>query len=144
MEEFVYRSVAVPPMLAKVELANILASARRRNLADGITGMLLYYRGEFVQILEGKKQSVDKVYQNHIGPDARHSAISIVCQNPIASRSFSQWTMGFVGPEDIESGMPFSLAGVLMSTLTTEAKRKSLSKGVACFVSIYNTMRKSA
>jgi hypothetical protein len=38
--------------------------------------MLLYYRGEFVQILEGEKESVENVYEKFIGPDFRHTALN--------------------------------------------------------------------
>jgi hypothetical protein len=56
--ELLYCSVSVPSKLTHVDLDHILASARRRNVAVNITGLLLYYRGEFVQILEGEKESV--------------------------------------------------------------------------------------
>ena len=80
LEELLYCSVSVPSQLTNVDLDHILASARRRNLAENITGMLLYYRGEFVQILEGEKTSVENIYQKFIGPDLRHTALNKVHQ----------------------------------------------------------------
>ena len=61
--EFLYNSASVSSQLTNMDLDHILASARRRNVAEEITGMLLYYRGEFVQILEGEKKSVENIYQ---------------------------------------------------------------------------------
>lgn len=141
--ELLYCSVSETPQLTNVDLDHILASARRRNALEKITGMLLYYRGEFVQILEGEKKSVENMYEKFIGPDPRHTALNKVHQNSISHRSFSEWSMGFVGAAEIESPMPSSVMGILMNLLTDEAKSKPLSLGLNAFVSIYNQMRKS-
>ena len=105
--------------------------------------MLIYHRGEFVQILEGENKSVANVYEKFIGSDLRHAAINKVQENTISHRSFHEWSMGFVGTPEIESLMPSSAMGILMSMLTDEAKSKPLSLGLSAFVSIYNQMRKS-
>lgn len=141
--ELLYCSVSETPQLTNVDLDHILASARRRNALEKITGMLLYYRGEFVQILKGEKKSVENMYEKFIGPDPRHTALNKVHQNTISHRSFSEWSMGFVGAAEIESPMPSSVMGILMNMLTDEAKSKPLSLGLNAFVSIYNQMRKS-
>jgi hypothetical protein len=141
--ELLYCSVSVPSKLTHVDLDYILASARRRNVAEKITGLLLYYRGEFVQILEGEKESVINMYEKNIGTDPRHTALNKVHQNTISHRSFSEWSMGFVGAAEIESPMPSSVMGVLMNMLTDSAKSKPLSLGLNAFVSIYDQMRKS-
>jgi hypothetical protein len=141
--EFLYNSASVLSQPTNMDLDHILASARRRNMAEEITGMLLYYRGEFVQILEGEKKSVENIYDKFIGPDLRHTALNKVHQNTISHRSFSEWSMGFIGAQEIESRMPSSAIGILMNMLTNEAKSKPLSFGLNAFVSIYNQMRKS-
>ena len=141
--ELLYCSVSVPSQLTHVDLDHILASARRRNVAVNITGLLLYYRGEFVQILEGEKESVLYMYEKNIGTDPRHTALNNVYQNTISHRSFREWSMGFVGAAEIESPMPSSVMGVLMNMLTAQAKSKPLSLGLNAFVSIYDQMRKS-
>ena len=141
--ELLYCSVSVVPLVTNVDLDNILVSARQRNLSEDITGMLLYYRGEFVQILEGEKESVENVYAKFIGPDSRHTALNKVCENTISHRSFSQWSMGFAGAAEIESRMPSSAVGILMSAIWESSKSKPISFGLNAFVSIYNQMRKS-
>ena len=141
--ELLYCSVSVAPKLTDEDLNHILASARRRNLAEDITGMLIYHRGEFVQILEGENKSVANVYGKFIGSDLRHTAINKVQENTISHRSFHEWSMGFVGTPEIESLMPSSAMGILMNMLTDEAKSKPLALGLSAFVSIYNQMRKS-
>jgi len=141
--ELLYCSVSVAPGLTNRDLDQILASARRRNSAADITGMLIYYRGEFVQILEGRKKSVENIYEKFIGPDTRHTALNKVHQNTISHRSFNEWSMGFLGAPEIESSMPLSATEMLMDMLTDEAKLKPLSLGLSAFVSIYNQIRKS-
>ena len=73
--ELLYCSASAVPKLANADLDQRLASARWRNLAQDITGMMIYYRGEFVQILEGSKKSVQNVFEKFICPDPRHTAI---------------------------------------------------------------------
>ena len=140
--ELLYCSVLVAPQITDIALDRILTSARRRNLEEGITGMLLYYRGNFVQIIEGRKKSVEKVYEKFIGPDLSHTALNKVYQNTIAYRSFSEWSMGFIGTPEIESRMPSSVVGILMNVLADQAKSKPLSLGLNAFVSIYSQMRR--
>jgi len=135
--ELLYCSVSTSPVLAKTELFRILESARRRNLEVGITGMLLYYRGEFVQILEGRQKAIENIYLNFIRPDTRHTALNKVCQNTILTRSFSEWSMGFVGEHEIQSRMPFSFTGIVMNMLSEDAKNKPLSIGTSAFIWLY-------
>jgi hypothetical protein len=122
--ELLYCSVSVEPDLKNADLDRILVSARRRNLAQDITGMMIYHRGEFVQILEGRKESIENVYEKFICPDTRHTAINKVLDNTITHRSFGEWSMGFVGTSEIELRMPLSAMGIVMNLLSDEAKSK--------------------
>ena len=47
-------------------LADILASAVRHNTASGITGMLLYAGGNFLQVIEGEEDAVHETYKRII------------------------------------------------------------------------------
>ena len=42
--------------LSEEELNAILVQARQYNIAHSITGILLYIDGDFLQVLEGKKE----------------------------------------------------------------------------------------
>lgn len=76
------------------ELTRLLAGARRHNAAVGVTGMLLYSEGSFLQLLEGEAAAVDDLLQR-IARDSRHASLSVIIREPIARRSFGDWTMGF-------------------------------------------------
>jgi Sensors of blue-light using FAD len=71
----------------------IHASAVRRNLASGVTGMLLYLNGQFMQVLEGQRDAVLVTY-HRIQNDTRHQNSRVLVEEPIAHRHFPDWSMG--------------------------------------------------
>lgn len=80
--------------MATAELESLLAVAARNNSACGVTGMLLYAHGSFLQILEGEATAVDTTFA-HICRDPRHTNIFILAREAIGERSFARWSMGF-------------------------------------------------
>lgn len=84
------------------ELSNILESAVRHNTEDDITGMLLYSDGNFLQVLEGNKEAVQKTY-DRIHLDPRHKNILLLTEEEVDERHFTNWSMGYrrLGKEDI-------------------------------------------
>lgn len=89
----VYSSSATRPF-DDAELAQLLTVSRARNSARGITGMLLYRGGEFVQILEGPRSDVEGLMQT-IGRDSRHRDVRVLIEEPLHERRFEEWTMGY-------------------------------------------------
>ena len=90
-------------LLSDEELDTILATSRANNRARGITGMLLYSDGGFIQVLEGPKPDVMDLYHT-IERDARHGRLITLLEGPIEARNFPDWEMGFerVSPEDAD------------------------------------------
>lgn len=76
------------------ELRAILSTSRSNNRERGITGMLLYSDGAFIQALEGHEPEVKALY-NTIERDPRHGRIITLLDGPIDARNFPQWEMGF-------------------------------------------------
>ena len=64
MFHLVYASSALQPF-TKPELQALLEQARQKNAKLGVTGMLLYKDGNFMQVLEGEKETVRKLGDNH-------------------------------------------------------------------------------
>lgn len=99
-----YQLVYVSDLANKNEetLGPILESALRRNTEDGITGMLLYSGGNFLQVLEGDEAQVHATYER-ICRDPRHKNTSVITEEEVSERHFSNWSMGFkqLGPQDI-------------------------------------------
>lgn len=92
--QLMYESTAVQPMSAE-DLNALLEQARARNSRWGVTGLLLYKHGRFLQVLEGLEQPVRDLFAS-IARDARHTDIQIVFTSPIERRTFPDWQMGFI------------------------------------------------
>ena len=93
MYSLIYVSSAVM-LLSNAQLRELLTSCVRNNQRDGITGMLLYKDGNFMQSLEGE-EAVVHATQARIRHDTRHHAVVTLAQGPQAARVFPDWTMGF-------------------------------------------------
>ena len=74
---------------------SILAQSRTHNPASGITGILCYGGGIFLQALEGGRMPVSELY-GHIQKDARHKDVVLLHYEEIMERRFGGWTMGQV------------------------------------------------
>jgi hypothetical protein len=88
-----YCSRAVDTSAEAIE--SILAQARQHNPASGITGILCYGGGIFLQAIEGGRMPVSDLY-GHIQADPRHKDVALLHYEEISERRFSGWTMGQV------------------------------------------------
>ncbi|WP_428328967.1 BLUF domain-containing protein [Mucilaginibacter sp.] len=93
MKELVYLSTALN-LMTDDELKAILGIARKNNTINNVTGILLYAEGTFIQVLEGSRADVDKLF-NHIEKDKRHKGIIKLLDRNIEQRNFPDWSMGF-------------------------------------------------
>ncbi|MFM2052267.1 MAG: hypothetical protein RL456_304 [Pseudomonadota bacterium] len=73
----------------------ILAQCRAHNPARGITGILCHGGDVFMQVLEGGRDTVSRLYQD-ILRDGRHRDVVLLHYEEITERRFSGWTMGQV------------------------------------------------
>jgi hypothetical protein len=99
----VYLSTAVKPPNHD-DLTALLQQCRDSNHKSGITGILVYQQGTFMQMLEGDKQAVLELY-HRISRDSRHTAVHTVLEGEIGQRNFADWSMGFVNM-DKTGGLP--------------------------------------
>ena len=76
-------------------ISSILAHSRQYNPALGITGILCYGGGVFLQAIEGGRMAVSELY-GHILKDSRHKDVVLLDYEEIAERRFGGWTMGTV------------------------------------------------
>lgn len=76
------------------ELEHLLFEIRSKNKEQNITGLLLYNNESFIQVVEGEKQILLKVFEQ-IKEDGRHHNIVKLIEEPIEKRSFPDWSMGF-------------------------------------------------
>ena len=95
MFQLVYVSSSVKPF-SNEELLQLLAKARRNNEKLGISGMLLYKDGDFMQALEGD-EAIVRSLSARIATDSRHKGVNTVMQGLCAEREFPDWSMGLGG-----------------------------------------------
>ncbi|MBF0229933.1 MAG: EAL domain-containing protein [Desulfamplus sp.] len=89
------------------ELKQILNFARKNNSELGITGFLIYNKGYFLQLLEGRQDSIDELL-GKIVDDQRHNDVRIVLRTFNERRLFSDWTMGYWNMKETGSDIDFS------------------------------------
>jgi EAL domain-containing protein (putative c-di-GMP-specific phosphodiesterase class I) len=98
----IYNSVATSSEAA-ADVQDILRTSRVNNAASQVTGMLLFAEGSYFQVLEGAPAAVDETFAR-VAKDPRHTRVTIIIREPIARRSFAEWTMGLasLSAADIE------------------------------------------
>jgi hypothetical protein len=92
--QLVYISRANVPLTTTVT-TTILESARVHNRVAGITGLLCQGQDLFIQILEGERSVVNRLY-NTLIKDKRHKDVEIVSLEEIQVRKFPNWSMAHV------------------------------------------------
>ncbi len=99
------------------EIDRILAVAQTNNARDGITGALAYNDGVFGQVLEGPAGAIEDTF-DRIQMDDRHADVTLLEIGPITERTFIDWSMGFVGQNDLSAGPGGSVSTFDLSHLT--------------------------
>ena len=124
-----YVSRAVDPEDVKA-IQSILDSARDHNLSNGITGILCYGGGIYLQAIEGGRLQVNELY-GHIVRDDRHKDVALLHYEEITERRFGGWTMGQVNLAKLNTSIvlkysekpeldPYSVSGVVSLALLEE------------------------
>jgi len=124
-----YVSRALDPK-ANEETEAILDSSRQHNIANGITGILCYGGGIYLQAIEGGRNQVNELY-GHILRDARHKDVVLLHYEEITERRFGGWTMGKVNLSKLNTSIvlkysetpeldPYSVSGAVSLALLEE------------------------
>ena len=109
---------------------SILAQSRSHNPSCGITGILCYGGGVFLQALEGGRMPVSELY-GHIQKDLRHKDVVLLHYEEISERRFSGWTMGHVNVAKLNTSIllkysekpeldPYAVSGQMSLALLEE------------------------
>ncbi len=89
------------------DLVQLLTKAREKNSQVGVTGLLVHKDGRFMQLLEGPREAVEKVWAR-IQADSRHAKLTVLLDGFTKERQFSEWSMGF---RDLNSAEARSIHG---------------------------------
>jgi hypothetical protein len=120
---------------------SILESARKYNAANGITGILCYGGGLYLQAVEGGRAQVNDLY-GHIVRDQRHKDVVLLDYQEITERRFGGWTMGQVNLAKLNTSIvlkysekpeldPYAVSGAVSLALLEELMRTAAIIGRA-------------
>jgi Sensors of blue-light using FAD len=123
-----YASRAVDP--GAESIGDILSQSRQHNPECGITGILCYGGGIFLQAIEGGRMPVSQLY-TQIQKDPRHKDVVLLHYEEISERRFGGWTMGQVNMSRINTSIllkyaerpeldPYSVSGKVSLALLEE------------------------
>ncbi len=82
-------------------LKDIIASSKKNNPEEDVTGCLLSGSNSFLQLLEGPADFIDTLYSK-ISKDNRHENVVTLCDEKIDERLFSSWSMKLAPFENME------------------------------------------
>jgi hypothetical protein len=111
-------------------IEDILSQSRHYNPTCGITGILCYGGGIFLQAIEGGRMPVSDLF-GHIQKDVRHKDVVLLHYEEIEERRFGGWTMGQVNMSKINTSIllkyaekpeldPYSVSGRVSLALLEE------------------------
>jgi hypothetical protein len=108
-------------------IESILAQGRQHNPENGITGILCFGGGIFLQAIEGGRMQVSDLF-GHIQKDPRHKDVALLHYEEISERRFSGWSMGQVNVSKLNQSIllkysekpeldPYSVSGKVSLSL---------------------------
>ncbi len=87
------------PAQWRPRVERIVTRAREFNLANDITGYLMFDGVEFAQVLEGDEASIMGTFLRIMADDA-HGDVRVLVRAPLISRRFGAWRMGLALREE--------------------------------------------
>lgn len=103
----------------KDDMLDILKISRENNEKKGITGILLYYKDHFCQVLEGGKEDIEDLYKV-IEADKRNHSTTVLCFQPVNERVFANWSMAFQDISDVDTSQLEGYSEFLEKGFTVE------------------------
>jgi Sensors of blue-light using FAD len=121
-----YVSRAVGPQTTTVT-TSILSTAQAHNRQHGIGGVLCQGQGLYLQVLEGERSAVHRLY-SRIVADNRHKDVEMLQLEEVSKRRFADWSMAHVNIADDDPMVklnhpefdPYSASGAFVMTLIDE------------------------
>lgn len=134
----VYMSTAVGVLRAE-ELDRIYLRAKSANAGAGITGLLLFYEGVFLQVLEGPQAGVTSLMER-IRRDRRHSGLTVLESGQVAERCFAGSPMNFVAARNLSPGEKQALSE-LRQTVSQRPGLAAVEQGLSDFLAAFAAVR---
>ena len=119
LHRLIYTSSAVGVLRAD-ELDRILLRAKAFNAASGITGLLLFHGGSFLQVIEGSETNVLSLI-GRIQRDRRHAGFRLLESHGCVIRAFPDSPMAYVAPRHLTPDQRNELGDLLSAVRQREA-----------------------
>ena len=111
MHVIVYQSQnLIPEQDFDTQINDLMKVAQSQNEKFGVTGVLFYFEGQFLQVIEGEQKTLNALMAN-IKRDSRHKNVETLIDEPIAERGFESWSMAF---KDYHNRTNFTLEDLLI------------------------------
>ena len=134
LHELIYVSMATREM-SLTDLTALLDQSREKNARLNITGLLVYHKMEFMQLLEGRREDIFELYDT-ICRDERNKQNHLLWDGPIAQRSFADWSMAFITSDDISLESYPAYSTFLQQGLSQYAMSTPKTMGKSLLVSL--------
>lgn len=123
--------------LTEEALLELLAESQSRNAKYNITGLLLHADGSIIQVLEGEKGNIEKLFSK-IKNDSRHIGVTVLSRRYIKNRDFPEFSMGFRREQtkNLEANIP-GFSSYVNRGYIPESKLDGLSTLVATFIKTF-------
>jgi hypothetical protein len=102
LHRLIYLSSAVGVLRAD-ELDRIFIRSRAANTGAGITGLLLFHEGTFLQMLEGPAAGLASLMLR-IRRDRRHTGLITLHAGPCDARTFPDSPLHYIAPRNLTEG----------------------------------------
>jgi hypothetical protein len=109
--ELLYTSEAVNDFNQQ-QMLELLNQARTNNQRRGVTGLLIYHKKEFMQLIEGEKEEILELWRT-IKVDKRHYASKAIYHGAINERGFSDWSIAFQNIDKLDISKLIGFSDIL-------------------------------
>ena len=134
--QLLYLSSAKPE-LTEEALLQILSESQQRNAAIDITGLLLHSDGNIIQVIEGEKDVVERLFAK-IEKDTRHHQVIVLSRKLVTQRDFPEYKMGFkrATPQRLAEELP-GFSDIVEKRQLPKTTLDGLSRHVAIFLKTF-------
>lgn len=106
--------------MSEDEIIELLSEIRVKNEKQNVTGLLLHNNESFIQVIEGERNTINRLFEK-IKSDPRHDNIVKLLDEPIHSRAFPDWSMGF---QEITSAETANIPGFSRFLISEEPEKE--------------------
>jgi hypothetical protein len=143
LRRIVYISTAVGVLRAD-ELDRIYLRAKSANARAAITGLMLFYEGAFLQVIEGPAAGVMSLIER-LRRDRRHSGLITLEAGPIEARGFPDSPMHFVAARNLSAGEKQAFSDLRQAVSARShmvgSSAPGADNGLWTFISAFNPLR---